>query len=81
MINPVDSGDNLDLYGFISVSEREARPAGRKLVNIAHGRNKRTFFVNIPAGVSEGTTVRLQGMGRLKAEGVKGDLYLKVRIK
>ncbi|MCJ7663791.1 MAG: hypothetical protein MUO24_06080 [Desulfobacterales bacterium] len=81
MINPVDSGDNLDLYGFISVNEQEARRGGRKLVAIAHDGKKRTFFVNIPPGVSEGTTLRLQGMGRPKAEGVKGDLYLKVQIK
>jgi membrane associated rhomboid family serine protease len=81
MIHPVAPGDDLDLYGFISVSEREARQGGRKLVNIAQDRKKRTFFVNIPRGVSEGTTLRLRGMGRQTAEGVQGDLYLKVQIK
>ena len=81
LIHPVASGDGLDLYGSISVSEREALQGGRKLVNIAHDRKKRTFFVNIPPGVSAGTTLRLRGMGRRAAEGVHGDLYLKVQIK
>ncbi|MCJ7545483.1 MAG: hypothetical protein MUP30_01460 [Deltaproteobacteria bacterium] len=47
---------------------------------MAHDRNKRTFFVNIPPGVSEGTTLRLQGVGRQQADGVKGDLYLTVQV-
>jgi len=81
LIHPVASRDGLDLYGSISVSEREALQGGRKLVNIAHDRTKRTFFVHIPRGVSAGTTLRLRGMGRRAAEGVHGDLYLKVQIK
>ena len=81
MIHPVASGDNLDLYGVISVSERESHQGGRKLVNISHNRKKKTFFVNIPLGVSEGTTLRLRGMGRQTTDGVQGDLYLKVQIK
>jgi membrane associated rhomboid family serine protease len=81
MIHPIASGDDLDLYGFISVSEREAHQGGRKLVNIAHNRKKRTFFVNIPRCVTDGTTLRLRGMGRQTAEGIQGDLYLKVQIK
>ncbi len=81
LIHPVASGDGPDLHGVISVSEREARQGGRKLVNIAHNRTKKTFFVNIPPGLSEGTTLRLRGMGRQTTEGGTGDLYLKVQIK
>jgi DnaJ-class molecular chaperone len=80
MSNPSDSGDNRDLYGSISVSKREARLGGHKLVAVASDR-KKTLFVNIPPGVSEGTTVRLQRLGRLHAEGVKDNLYLAVQIK
>ena len=50
------------------------------MVTIAHDRNKRTFFVNIPPGVAEGTTLLLRGMGRLKADSGKGDLYLTVQV-
>jgi membrane associated rhomboid family serine protease len=81
MIHPVTSGDENNLYGVISVSEREARQGGRKLINIAHDRSKKTFFVNIPPGLSEGTTLRLRGMGRQTIDGSRGDLYLKVQIK
>ncbi|MBN1253649.1 MAG: rhomboid family intramembrane serine protease [Deltaproteobacteria bacterium] len=79
VIHPVDSGDSLDLYGFISVSEREARLGGRKLINVAHGQGKKTFFVHIPAGVTGGTMLRLRSMGS-QATGASGDLYLKVQI-
>jgi hypothetical protein len=81
MIHPVSSGDGPDLYAVISVSEREARQGGRKLVSVAHNRTKKTFSVNIPPGLSEGSTLRLRGMGRQTPEGVQGDLYLKVQIK
>jgi membrane associated rhomboid family serine protease len=81
MIHPVASGDGPDLYAVISVSEREARQGGRKLVSVAHNRTKKTFSVNIPPGLSEGSTLRLRGMGRQTPEGVQGDLYLKVQIK
>ena len=81
MIHPIPLGDGPDLHGVISVSEREARQGGRKLVNISHNRTKKTFFVNIPPGLSEGTTLRLRGMGRQTTEGGRGDLYLKVQIK
>jgi DnaJ-class molecular chaperone len=80
MIRPVDSGEGLDLYGSIQVSEREAHLGGRKLVAIAHDRKKKTFFVNIPPGVAEGTTLRLRGMGQQTTAGVRGDLYLKVQV-
>jgi membrane associated rhomboid family serine protease len=81
LINPSDSRESLDRYGSISVSEREARLGKRKLVTITNDRNKRTFFVHIPPGVLDGTMLRLRGMGRLSAEGVRGDLYLTVQIK
>jgi membrane associated rhomboid family serine protease len=80
MIRPTDSGNGPDLYGFISVSEREARLGGRKLVSIVHDHKKKTFFVNIPPGVTQGTTLRLRGMGRQTTAGDRGDLYLKVQV-
>jgi membrane associated rhomboid family serine protease len=81
MIHPIPLGDGPDLHGVISVSEQEARQGGRKLINIALNRTKKTFFVNIPPGLSEGTTLRLRGMGQQTPEGIQGDLYLKVQIK
>ena len=80
VIRPVGSGTNQDLHGFISITEREALFGARKLVNIAEGFKKRTFFLTIPAGLSKGQTLRLKGMGRQTEEGWRGDLYLKVQI-
>jgi hypothetical protein len=81
VIRPGGFGTDADLYAPISITEREALFGARKLVNIPEGFKKRTFFLTIPAGVSEGTTLRLKGMGRQTAEGLRGDLYLKVQIK
>jgi DnaJ-class molecular chaperone len=65
----------------MTVSEREARAGGRKLVTFAHDRAKRTFSLQIPPGVTPGTTLRLRGMGKQTAEGLRGDLHLTVEIK
>jgi membrane associated rhomboid family serine protease len=81
VIRPGSSGEDPDLYGVITASEREALSGVRKLVNIAHGPAKRTFFVTIPPRVSDGTMLRLRGLGRRTVEGVRGDLYLKVEVK
>lgn len=68
------------LYGYITITPLEAKLGTKKLVNIPWGFKKRLFNVNIPAGVSEGSKLRLQGMGRLMEDDKKGDLYLKVKI-
>jgi membrane associated rhomboid family serine protease len=81
VIRPVGSGTDLDLYGVISITEREALFGARKLINIAEGFKKRTFFVSIPAGLSDGQRLRLKGMGQRTAEGSRGDLYLKVQVR
>jgi membrane associated rhomboid family serine protease len=81
VIRPAGFGTDPDLHGLISVTEREALFGARKLVNIPEGFKKRTFFLTIPAGILEGSTLRLKGLGRRTAEGLRGDLYLRVRIR
>jgi len=81
VIRPVGSGSAADLHGLISITAREALLGTRKLVNIAEGFKKRTFFLTIPVGLSEGQTLRLKGMGRRTEEGRRGDLYLKVQVR
>jgi DnaJ-class molecular chaperone len=45
-------------------------------------KNRKQLEVNIPAGVREGTVIRLAGLGRPGTGNAKpGDLYLKVRLK
>lgn len=81
VIRPVGVGDENDLYGVIYISEREALVGARKMVNISHGSRKRTFMLTIPPGVSDGTTLRLKGMGRQTGMGLRGDFNLKVQIR
>ncbi|MBW2122908.1 MAG: rhomboid family intramembrane serine protease, partial [Deltaproteobacteria bacterium] len=72
-------GEELDTHGIITVTPREAALGTRKLVSIPYRR--RTVVVTIPAGVKDGTKLRLQGLGRKSADGDVGDLYLTVRIR
>jgi len=81
VIHPTAVGYEPDLYGVISVSEREALFGARKLVNVAEGFKKRTFMLTIPEGISDGSRLRLAGMGREMPGGSRGDLYLKVQIR
>ncbi len=81
VIRPAQVGDNLNSYAVIDVSEREALLGTRKLVNIAQGFRKNAFMLNVPPGVTEGSKLRLKGMGKQNPEGLQGDLFLKVRIR
>ena len=80
VIRPANLGSDPNSYAVIDVSRREAVTGAHKLVNIAQGMNKRTFMLTIPPGVSGGSKLRLKGMGNQTAQGVRGDLFLKVRI-
>jgi len=80
VIRPVSSGQDPDMYGNISISKREAVFGARKLINIPEGFKKRTFFLTIPPATSEGSKLRLSGLGRQLDGGRSGDLYLKVNI-
>jgi membrane associated rhomboid family serine protease len=80
VIRTLRSAEDPNLYGTITISPTEARSGTLKLVNIPWGFQKRVFKVNVPAGVAEGTTLRLAGMGRQVSER-RGDLYLKVNIR
>ncbi len=57
---------------------------GRRLISASRrkykrGKEKKKLVVKVPAGVSEGTKIRLRGMGQ--KGGIPGDLYVTVRIK
>jgi len=81
VIRPAQVGSDSNSYGVIDISQREALTGAHKLVNITQGMKRRTFMLNVPAGVSEGSKLRLRGMGNQTPAGVRGDLFLKVRIK
>jgi len=75
------SGDTPDLHGTIEISPHEALSGTRKVVNIPWGFYTRMLRVTVPAGVTEGRSLRLRGMGRQLEGGGRGDLYLKVQIR
>ncbi|HDR15855.1 MAG TPA: rhomboid family intramembrane serine protease [Desulfobacteraceae bacterium] len=69
-----------DLKGTISVTPLEAERGALKLVNLPWGFHSRLIKVRIPPETRDGATVRLKGMGRKRADGTSGDVYLNVRI-
>ncbi len=80
VIRPAASGDDPHMYGLVKITPYEAVSGTRKLVNIPRGFQKRMFNVRVPAGVQNGTVLRLKGLGQRSVSGQRGDLYLKVTI-
>jgi membrane associated rhomboid family serine protease len=81
IIRPVGPGRDPHLYGTLTITAHEAVTGTHKLVNIPWGFQKRLFKVAVPAGIQEGRTLRLRGLGKQVTPEQRGDLYLKVQIK
>lgn len=79
-IAPQHLPDELNLYGVIRVTPREARHGTRKMISIPQGSRKRTLIVTVPPGVEGGTRLRLKGLGQMDRDGYPGDLFLEVRL-
>lgn len=81
MVRPKPETDDSNFYGTISVTWYEALSGTRKVVSVPIGFQNRLLKVTIPAGVKDGSLLRLKGMGKATAQdGLRGDLLLKVRI-
>jgi membrane associated rhomboid family serine protease len=80
VIRPVSLGHEPHRYGTITVTSREAWNGSRKLVNLPEGFKKRSYVLIIPPRTTEGTKLRLSGLGRELDNGERGDLFLKVHI-
>jgi hypothetical protein len=79
-ISPQSIPEELDLYGEIKITPKEAAQGARKLIAIPQGLKKRNLWVTIPPSVNEGTRLRLKGLGRMDRDGHRGDLFLEVHI-
>ncbi len=77
---PQALGDELDVYGTLAVSRKEALQGSRKMISVPEGLRRRSVMVTIPPGVEDGTRLRLKGLGKKDPEGNRGDLYLGIRI-
>ena len=80
IVRPVAPDAGLNLYGTINITPYESFIGTKKLINIPRGFKKRMFSVSVPAGVNQGTRLRLRGMGKAAPDGRRGDLFLKVRV-
>jgi len=68
-----------DLYHEIYLSQKEAAAGVDKKIKYKRGKEKKKLIVKVPPGVTQGTRVRLKGMG---LEGkTPGDLFITVKIK
>ncbi len=56
-----------------------------KECTVCHGkgtqRAKQTIKLKVPAGIDDGSTIRLTGRGEAITDGKKGDLYVNIRVK
>ena len=72
--------EDYDVKSEITVSFTEAALGCEKLLKF-DGAQSDTLSVKIPAGISEGQSIRLKGKGRTGYKGQTGNLFLKVHIK
>jgi hypothetical protein len=79
-ISPRYPPKELDIYGAITLTRREASYGASKLISIPQGLKKRSLLVTIPPGMHEGTRLRLKGLGQRDREGNRGDLFLEVHL-
>ncbi len=72
-------GRGEDLYHEIYLSRKEAASGVDKKIKYKRGKEKKKLIVKVPPGVTQGTKVRLKGMG---LEGrTPGDLLITVKIR
>ncbi|MHB1001561.1 MAG: DnaJ C-terminal domain-containing protein [Armatimonadota bacterium] len=71
-----------DIEAQIEVTLEEAFDGATKTFSISMGRGEppKRFDVKIPAGVNDGSRIRLAGEGSPGPTGIKGDLYLNVKM-
>jgi len=81
IIHPICPGNDPDLYGTIFISDYEADTGTKKLVNIPVHLKKRLLTVTIPPGVTQGTLLRLNGLGKVMSDNRTGDLLLRVSVR
>lgn len=70
----------LDLHRTLSLTPQEAAQGVEKKVRYRLEGTTRRIAIKVPQGVTPGTRIRCQGMGKQRGSW-RGDLYLRVRIR
>ncbi|HEY9161120.1 MAG TPA: DnaJ domain-containing protein [Desulfomonilia bacterium] len=70
----------MDIHRDFSVSEQLAKTGGEMTFSYRPGLTQKRLNITVPAGSTNGTVLRLKGMGRKGLGGAAGDLYLKIVI-
>jgi curved DNA-binding protein len=76
---PPEAG--LDVSAVVEVSLDEAYRGTTRRLSLEGGPAAEAFEVRIPAGVRDGSRVRVSGKGEKSRGGRAGDLYLEVKVK
>ena len=70
-----------DTEAEIALTLQEAHLGGKRTITIEDGAGRTQLEVNIPAGIRDGTAIRLAGQGGSGTDRAQaGDLYLRVRL-
>ncbi|MEW6325354.1 MAG: J domain-containing protein, partial [Nitrospirota bacterium] len=79
---PAARGRGEDLHASVELTLEEAYHGTTRRLQLETGqRAQKSLQVKIPRGVTEGSRVRLAGMGNPGAGGAPGDLYLEVHLR
>ncbi|HEV8310927.1 MAG TPA: DnaJ domain-containing protein [Methylomirabilota bacterium] len=70
-----------DLRYEIALPREDLGHGGRYRLTVQRAGRTEELLVRIPAGIREGTRLRLRGKGELGPAGTPGDLFLHVRVK
>ncbi len=81
VLNPRAAHGSLDLHAHLEISSLEALTGAKKRISVSQGLYRPLYRVVIPAGVRQGTRLRLAGLGRTTPSGERGDLFLQIEIK
>ncbi len=64
---------------MIKISSEEANKGAEREISYRRDQKTKRLVIKIPAGIEDGTRIRLKGMG--KTGNPPGDLYVQVNVK
>jgi curved DNA-binding protein CbpA len=71
----------LDVTHVIYISNQQSKQGHTRILKVGIGETAESLEVKVPAGIRPGARLRLKGKGnRSETSGLRGDLYLLVRI-